>query len=206
MKMENTQVVEKKQESAAEPVGNGSATQQKGDYTRYYYQNIDRLWDAVEQLQHENNRLKGVLKETSTPESIIGELKIVYEPGKMPQVKTAEDVAAQLTDIKDATKEVFVAFYLDTKNKVMAREIISIGTLNASLIHPRETFRGAIIHNANSIILAHNHPSGDCKPSQQDEEVTKLMKNAGELLGISLLDHIIVGNNGFYSLKEHGAC
>lgn len=204
--MENTQVVEKKQESAAEPVGNGSATQVRGDYTRYFYQNIDRLWDAVEQLQHENNRLKGVLKETSTPESIIGELKIVYEPGKMPQVKTAEDVAAQLTDIKDATKEVFVAFYLDTKNKVMAREIISIGTLNASLIHPRETFRGAIIHNANSIILAHNHPSGDCKPSINDEEVTKLMKNAGELLGIELLDHIIVGNNGFYSLKEHGAC
>jgi DNA repair protein RadC len=137
-------------------------------------------------------------------QSILDDLKIIYEPGSGPKFSTAEDVYKQLTDIKDATKEIFVAFYLNTKNEVIAREIIGIGILDAALIHPRELFRGAILHNAHSIILAHNHPSGDPTPSTQDIEVTNQMKQAGELLGITLLDHIIAGRNYYKSIKETG--
>ena len=137
-------------------------------------------------------------------QSILDELKVVYEPDHQPKITDAQDVYEQLTDIKDANKEIFVAFYLNTKNEVIAREIISIGILNASLIHPRETFRGAILHNANSIILAHNHPSGTTDPSAEDKNVTQQLQQAGEILGIKLLDHIITTRNNYISLKELG--
>jgi DNA repair protein RadC len=135
---------------------------------------------------------------------ILDELKTIYEPENRPKLSTGADVYEQMKDIKDASKEMFVAFYLDTKNKVLAREVISIGILNANLIHPRETFRGAILHNAHAIIVSHNHPSGDPTPSQADIDVTNMLKNAGELLGIEVLDHIIAGRNNFISLKESG--
>jgi len=135
-------------------------------------------------------------------QSILDELKVVYEQDHQPKIQTAKDVSQQLIDIKDASKEIFVAFYLNTKNQVIAREIISIGILDMALIHPRETFRSAIIHNAHAIIIAHNHPGGNPEPSTNDKDVTNLIKQAGELLGIKLLDHVIVSNNEYKSLKE----
>lgn len=120
------------------------------------------------------------------------------------KIGTADDIYREMTDLKDEKKEVFVVFHLNTKNKIILREIVSIGILNASLIHPRETFRTAIINNANSIILAHNHPSGDATPSQGDKDITKTLVNAGEILGIKVLDHIITGKNSFVSMNQRG--
>lgn len=98
-------------------------------------------------------------------------------------------------------KEHFVILYFDTKNKLIVDEI-SIGTLNASLVHPREVFSKAIINNASHIILAHNHPSGDSTPSIDDIKTTKRLIESGKLLGIAVLDHIIVTNNSFSSCNQ----
>ena len=94
-------------------------------------------------------------------------------------------------------KEYFIAVFLDSKNKIIKDEVISVGTLNASLVHPREVFKEAIKHSANSIILVHNHPSGDCEPSTEDEEITGRMKEIGELMGIQVLDHVVVATTSF---------
>lgn len=100
-------------------------------------------------------------------------------------------------------RENFVVLLLDTKNKVIGINTVSIGTLNSSLVHPREVFKPAILASAAALILAHNHPSGDPKPSREDIEVTKRLIEAGGLLGIQVLDHIIVGDY-CVSLKEQG--
>ena len=90
-------------------------------------------------------------------------------------------------------KEHFMVILLDTKNNVIKDEVISIGTLNSTLVHPREIFRTAIKENANAVILVHNHPSGDCTPSDEDEEITERLKEAGEVLNIKVLDSVVVG-------------
>ena len=105
----------------------------------------------------------------------------------------------EMQDIKSWSKEVVVVFALDTANRIISREVVGIGTLNSSIIHPREIFRTAILRNANSIILSHNHPSGSLDPSREDRVVTERLRKAGELLGIELLDHVIVAESGFYS-------
>ena len=99
-------------------------------------------------------------------------------------------------------QEQFMILLLDSKNRIVKDEVISIGTLNASIIHPREVFKSAIRESANSIILVHNHPSGDPEPSAEDEQITKKLFEAGELLNIKVLDHIIVGKDKFWSFKE----
>lgn len=108
-----------------------------------------------------------------------------------------------LTDeMKFLKKEHFKIAILDTKNQIISIENISIGTLNASIVHPRDVFNISIKKNANAIILIHNHPSGDTSPSKEDVNVTYRLKEAGELLGIKVLDHIIIGDNNYLSFKE----
>lgn len=92
--------------------------------------------------------------------------------------------------------------FLDSKNRVVKDETISIGTLNASIIHPREVFKSAIRESANSIILVHNHPSGDPKPSEEDMQITEKLFEAGKLLDIKVLDHVIIGKDNFHSFKD----
>lgn len=119
------------------------------------------------------------------------------------QIQSAEDVYRHFADeLQGKKKEYFYAVLLDTKNRVISKELISVGLLDASLIHPREVFAAAVKNHAKSIILVHNHPSGESAPSKQDEEVTILLKKAGELLGIPVLDHLIIGLTGFTSMKE----
>jgi DNA repair protein RadC len=101
-------------------------------------------------------------------------------------------------------KEHFVALYLNARNELVYKETVSIGILNASLIHPREVFKPAIDKLAVSVIIAHNHPSGDTKPSEDDIEITKRLKQAGEILGVEVLDHIIITEGSFFSLKKEG--
>ncbi len=119
------------------------------------------------------------------------------------KINTAQDVFNYFVDaLQDKKKEQFYALFLDTKNKIIGEALISVGTLNTSLIHPREVFNPAIKSSANSLILIHNHPSGDVKPSKEDIEITKKLENAGSLLGISVVDHVIVGKNSYLSFKD----
>lgn len=117
---------------------------------------------------------------------------------------TAEDVWTRCADTRSLKKEHFVVFYLNSRNQEIQREVVSVGTLTQSLVHPREIFEGAIIHAAAQIVVAHNHPSGDTHPSENDAEVTRRLRNAGTLLGIELLDHIIITSDTYFSMKEHG--
>ena len=114
-----------------------------------------------------------------------------------------QDVWNELKDIRDNKKEHFVIFFLDSKNQEIKREIISIGSLNANLVHPREVFEPAIRHLAAQVIVAHNHPAGDSSPSQEDSDITKQLVGAGKLLGIEINDHVIVSKTNFFSFKEH---
>lgn len=113
-----------------------------------------------------------------------------------------QDVWQELKDIRELKKEHFVVFFLDTRNQEIKRELVSFGTLNANLVHPREVFEPAILHSAAQIIVAHNHPSGNSEPSEEDVEITKRLIEAGKILGIELLDHVVVAKSGFNSLKE----
>ena len=114
-----------------------------------------------------------------------------------------QDVWDQLKDIRDNKKEHFVIFFLDSRNQEIKREIISIGSLNANLVHPREVFEPAVRYSAAQIIVAHNHPAGDPSPSQEDLEITKQLADAGKLLGIEVKDHVIVSKTNNFSFKEH---
>ncbi|MBU1205652.1 MAG: DNA repair protein RadC [bacterium] len=113
-------------------------------------------------------------------------------------------VKAIRTSIKDKAKEHFKLILLNPRNKIIGISTISIGTLNASLVHPREVFKDAIVHSAASVVLAHNHPSGDPEPSEDDLKITKKLVDSGKILGIEVIDHIIIGKNNFCSFKERG--
>ncbi len=121
------------------------------------------------------------------------------------QLLSPQDVFDNLKDIRESKKEHFVVFFLDSRNQQIHREIISIGTINASLVHPREVFEPAVKHLAVQVILSHNHPSGDLEPSEDDLAVNKRLVESGKILGIEVLDHIIVGPTGYLSLKEKAA-
>jgi DNA repair protein RadC len=120
------------------------------------------------------------------------------------QLLKPQDVSESLKDIRQSKKEHFVVFFLDSRNQQIHREVISVGTINASLVHPREVFEPAIQHLSVQVILAHNHPSGDLEPSEDDLAVNKRLVEAGKLLGIEVLDHIIVTKDSFSSFKEQG--
>ena len=113
----------------------------------------------------------------------------------------AKKLFQQWFDEKGFDKEVFVVATLNTKNVVTAIQVVTMGTLDASLVHPREVFRLAILNNASSVIVAHNHPSGDPTPSREDIAVTNRIREAGKIVGIDLLDHIVVGSYS-YSIES----
>ncbi len=120
-------------------------------------------------------------------------------------ITCAKDVFYMFADkLRDYKKECLFVLLLNTKNKIIggSENPIGVGTLNSSLIHPREIFKDAIKESANSIILVHNHPSGDCKPSDEDILITEKLKEAGKLLSIQVLDHVIIGGDKYWSLRE----
>jgi DNA repair protein RadC len=125
-------------------------------------------------------------------------------PGKKPEILAPEDIWKLCGDFRGSKKEHFAVFYLDTMNTLIERQIISIGTLNASLVHPREVFEPAVSLHAAGIIAVHNHPSGNIEPSQDDLAITKRLTDAGKILGIILTDHIILTANDFTSFKNKG--
>lgn len=135
--------------------------------------------------------------------------KLVRESGPWyaTYIKSPEDVVQVLKehlDIENSDRELFVAAYLNRKGNLSALEIVSMGGLHSSIVHPREVFKTALLCSAASIILAHNHPSGDSNPSREDIEITNRLIEVGKLLGIEVIDHIVVGVNQFTSLKAKG--
>lgn len=127
------------------------------------------------------------------------------EPGERPVIRSPQDAAnLVMSELRYQTREHFMALLLSTKNHVIARAIVSVGSLNASIVHPRELFREAIIYSAAAVILIHNHPSGDPTPSQEDITLTRQLVEAGSLLNISVLDHVIIGDGKYVSFKEKG--
>ena len=124
-----------------------------------------------------------------------------FEVGERPIIDSAEKAVELLSDIRDKKQEYFVSLTLDGANRLIAKRVISIGTLTASLVHPREVFAEAVTDRAASIIVAHNHPSGNLEPSIADKEVTERLRQAGEILGIEVLDHLILGEGGISSVE-----
>ncbi len=118
-------------------------------------------------------------------------------------IMSPKDVWEKMEDLRDSKKEHFVIFFLDSRNQIIKREIISVGTLNSSLVHPREVFEPAIRYSTSQIIISHNHPSGLLKPSEEDLSMTKRLLEAGKILGIDILDHIIVCKDEYKSLREN---
>lgn len=120
-------------------------------------------------------------------------------------IKTPMDVYRLLEpEFRHWKQEKFICIYLNTKNGIISKELISIGTLNATIVHPRDVFRSAIKRSCASIICAHNHPSGDTTPSSDDIALTKRLVEVGLLVGIEVLDHLVIGHNSYTSLKEQG--
>ena len=142
----------------------------------------------------------------------VAQLKACFELGKREDlepemitfdIKSPESVVKAIrASIKDKAKEHFKLILLNPRNKIIGISTISIGTLNASLVHPREVFKDAITHSAASVVLAHNHPSGDPEPSEDDLTITKRIIEAGKTMGIDVLDHVIITKNKVFSFKE----
>jgi DNA repair protein RadC len=118
-------------------------------------------------------------------------------------IRTAQDVYEYAQGMASLTKEHLRGIYLNSHYKIIHDEVISIGTIDANIIHPREIFRPALEYAAAAVILVHNHPSGNLEPSQEDHQVTRQLIEAGKLLGIELIDHVIISDQGFQSIIEH---
>ena len=135
-------------------------------------------------------------------------IKMVKESSFLYQTRTVSspnDAYEMIREqLKDLDKEQFIIARLNTKNEPTNISVVAVGTLNKAIVHPREVFKTAILSNAANVIAFHNHPSGDTEPSQQDIQLTNRLYEAGELLGIKLLDHLIIGDGTFTSLKEKG--
>ena len=132
-------------------------------------------------------------------------LESYQDSGKRETAKTPEDVVALVRSrLKGKKKEYFLALLLDTRNQLIRVAEISVGSLDSSIVHPREVFKEAVAASAASVIFAHNHPSGDPEASEDDINLTKRLAEAGEIMGIDVLDHVIIGEEKYLSLKREG--
>ena len=131
-------------------------------------------------------------------------IKRALEVGEetLPKIESIKDVIAQMSYLRDKTREHLAALYLNARNELVFKKHIFVGTLDANIAHPREIFEYALANHAASVILVHNHPSGDPQPSKADLEITKRILEAGKILGIDLLDHIIITKTKAFSFKE----
>lgn len=158
---------------------------------------------------NEQLSIDGIREEGSTVYVAKIRLSVIREStaSELITISSPEDVASLdfiQTELVSCDREKFICLHLNIKHMVMSYEVVSIGSLNSSVVHPRETMKGAILANAAAIILSHQHPSGDPSPSPEDIAVTKKLADAGNILGIPVIDHIVFGHQKFFSLKEHG--
>ena len=124
-------------------------------------------------------------------------------PALQPVLDSPRKVLDQVAFLHGKKQEHFTALYVDARNRLLTKETVSVGTLTASLVHPREVFAPALSHRAAAAVVVHNHPSGDPSPSSEDREVTRRLVRAGALLGVEILDHLVVADGGYFSFKEH---
>jgi DNA repair protein RadC len=146
----------------------------------------------------------GLAKATQIKAALELGRRLEADAGDKPKriLRSPEDVVAEVrSQLKAKKKEHFLVLCLDTRNRLTNRRLVSMGSLDTSIVHPREVFKEAVSSCAASVIFAHNHPSGDPEPSKEDIELTKRLARAGEIVGIDVLDHIIVCDEGFISLK-----
>ena len=135
---------------------------------------------------------------------LVTESQVFYDGKKMSNAALVAEFLMSI-GLHEKAQEEFYSLYLNTKNKIVGFEMVSRGTLNSSLVHPREVFKGALLANAHAIILAHNHPSGEVDPSHADKSVTEILVKAGQLLNVEVLDHVILGCTGsYFSFREKG--
>ncbi len=171
----------------------------------HHFDGLRMLKDAtVEELTNINGI--GIAKAAQLIAAFeLGRRMVRIEYKERYSIRSPEDCANyMMEEMRFLQQEHFVCLYLNTKNQVMHRQTVFIGSLNASIVHPREVFREAFRRSAASIICLHNHPSGDPAPSREDIEVTKRLAECGKIMGVDLLDHIIIGEHRFVSLKEKG--
>jgi len=179
---------------------------------------VDLATDVLIRFAGLKNLIQAGVEELSAIDGIgpakAAQLKAALEIGRRvaslsesekPVIKGPEDAAVMvMEEMRHLDKENFCALILNTRHQVVAKETISVGTLNSSVIHPRELFKTAIKRSAAAVILVHNHPSGDPTPSREDREVTRRLQEAGSIIGIEVLDHLIIGDNKFVSFKKKG--
>jgi DNA repair protein RadC len=163
--------------------------------------NIRRLHNVPEE---ELTQVQGIGAERARKLLAAAELgrRLWPDGDTTPLVRGPESVYELARDIRMMNREHFVGFYLNSRNQVLRREIISIGSLNASIVHPREVFLPAVALSAASVVLCHNHPSGDPTPSEEDLAITRRLLEASRILGIDLLDHVVVARESYASFKE----
>ncbi|MFS0575362.1 DNA repair protein RadC [Sporosarcina sp. 179-K 3D1 HS] len=169
---------------------------------------FDKIQDLKDATIEEMMAVKGVGKAKAVQLLAAAEIgKRLYRKHSEGRyvIRSPEDAASYLmTDMASLNQEHFVALFLNVKNEVLHKQTVFIGSLNSSIVHPREIFREAVKRSAASIIVSHNHPSGNPSPSPEDIEVTKRLIEAGSIMGIDVLDHVIIGDHAFISLKEKG--
>jgi len=157
---------------------------------------------TVEQLM----KTTGMSRSTAVRLLAVVELgRRMFEPSctDFPVIHSPADVYAWVPEMRRFRQEHFRCLYLNSVNRVIGDRTISIGTINSSLVHPREVFHGAVEYAANTLVMIHNHPSGSLEPSAQDLRITKQIHEAGRLFSIPVLDHLIITESGYYSFKDH---
>lgn len=163
---------------------------------------LEKLADTT---TRELQKIRGIGKVKAMQIIAVFELnkRLQYTRNTKKKFKASEDIFNYMDGrIPDETKEHLFVLHLNTKNQIIKNELVSVGTLNAALIHPREVFKSAIRESAHAIILVHNHPSGDVEPSNADKQVTDLLKKASAIIQIELLDHIIIAKTEWFSFRE----
>ncbi|MHA7963712.1 RadC family protein [Paenibacillus sp. CAU 1782] len=185
-----------------------SLREQQGSYTiQQIFEHFPTTTELLEVTEQQLISIKGIGRAKARQITALLHLaKIITIPNlNGSTIRTPNDVYTLLSpELIHLTKEHFICLCLNTKNRLIHKEIISIGTLNAALVHPREVFQAAIKRCSASIICVHNHPSGDSSPSKEDIILTKRLAEAGNILGIEVLDHVIIAKKEYYSLKENG--
>ncbi len=176
-----------------------------GEYLLAEFGSIKGVASAsLEQIAHVKGLGEAKAAQIKAAVEFGNRLALFTEDAK-PSIGGPRDVANLLmSDLRYQKKEHLKSLLMDTKNRVLAVRTVSIGDLSSSIVHPREVYKDAVVASAASIIVAHNHPSGDPTPSAEDVAVTKRLIQAGEIMGIDLLDHIVIGDGVFVSLKERG--
>lgn len=189
-------------------IGSGTRSQSAACVARTIAEAYPRLRDLVGASPIELEKLSGVGKATAGRLQAAGELgrRLQREHRvRQPVLASPRSVWRHLSlELRDRQRERFLVLCLNARNELLREVVISVGSLNASIVHPREVFRPALATAAAALVIAHNHPSGDPTPSREDREVTKVLQKAGRLLEVPLHDHIIIGADSYFSFRDAG--